>query len=298
MTTPQVSIIIPSINREASLKKTLFCLERQIDVRFEIIVVHQSEFNTLNTTDFQNNISFIKSNIESASVARNIGILNSHSNILLFIDDDVLIEDNLFVYNHFKHYADKSIIGVVGRSYDINNKQPTYTRKARSFNESVGFLYYPKNYGSSTFFNSGRSNNLSVRKKYALAAGGMDENYTRGAHREETDFCLRVSNKFGAFLYDPNAKLVHLNESLGGIRSWDKNNFIKSKHHMIGAIYFNIKMAPFNYRLIYTYFTLRYLIFNKTILLRPMYYPKVITRLFSSYITALKLYKSDPKHIH
>ncbi len=295
MTVPQVSVIIPTINREDSLNRTLLCLEKQIDVNFEIIVIHQSEFSTLNTESSQSNISFIESNIESASAARNIGILNSKGEVLLFLDDDILIEDNCFVYKHFKHYADKNIIGVLGRSYD-HDKTP-FSRTPRSFNKVVGFLYYPKNYGCNTFFSSGRSNNLSVRKDVAIDVGAMDENYTRGAHREETDFCLRVSNKFGDFLYDPNAKLIHMNESLGGIRSWDKNSFIKSKHHMVGAIYFNLKMMPLKYKLELFFITLRYLFLNKTILTRPSLYPTTIKRCLHSFIIAYKIYKAGPKQL-
>ncbi|PCI99615.1 MAG: hypothetical protein COB15_03900 [Flavobacteriales bacterium] len=294
----QVSIIIPTINREDKLKQTLYCLEKQITVTFEILVIYQSEFNQFNIDIFPDNVSFIKSHNESASAARNIGIRNSKSDILLFIDDDVLIKNQYFVYNHHRHYIDKNISGVVGRSFDKYDTPISYSRTSRSFNHIVGFFYYPKNYGVNTFVNSGRSNNLSVRKNIAIAVGGMDENYTRGAHREETDFCLRVSKKYGLFLYDANATLIHLNEPLGGIRSWNDSNYIKAKHNMVGAIYFDLKMAPTKFRLEYFLATLRYLILNKTILIRPQLYYTVITRVINSFITAYKAHKSGPKYLN
>lgn len=294
---PNISIIIPTINREGSLTKTLSCLENQINVNFEIIVIHQSNFSSLKTNEFQLNISLIKSSIESASAARNLGILNSKGNILLFIDDDILIEDKNYVYNHFKHYSDKQIVGVVGRSYEHNDQEINYTRKVSSYKKNIGFLYYPKNYGVNTFFSSGRSNNLSVRKKYAIEAGGMDENYIRGGHREETDFCLRVNNQFGPFLYDPNAKLIHLNDSSGGIRSWSKDQYIRDYHNILGAIYFFLKMSTFNNKLEFLYATLRYLFLNKTVFRRPKLYYPILKKTIKAYIQAYKLYKSGPKHI-
>lgn len=297
MLAPHVSVIIPSINREKHLKQTLTCLEKQVGVRFESIVIHQSEYNSLKSSPFQHNISFIKSDLESASVARNIGIDNSKGEILLFIDDDVLITDEYFVYKHFRHYSDNKIPGVVGRSIEKGFNALTYSRSKKSFNKDIGFFYFPQSYGSGTFSQSGRSNNLSVRRALAVEVGGMDENYPRGAHREETDFCLRVSRQFGNFIYDPNSVLTHLNEFTGGIRSWNDNDYLKAKHNMVGAIYFNLKMAPLRYKHEYIFATLRYFILNKTILTRPQLYYPVVKRVLSSYAKAYKLYKSGPKYL-
>jgi len=296
MTNPQVSIIIPTINREKSLKQTLLGLKNQKQVSFEVLIIYQSPLTLLKTEDYPSNFSFIHSTIQSASTARNIGILNSKADILLFIDDDIIINDAYFVYKHFRHYSNSKIPGVVGRSIDKNTT--TYSRSQKSFNKNIGFFYFPKNYGTSTFLQSGRSNNLSVRKEYAIKVGGMDENYSRGAHREETDFCLRISRLYGAFIYDPNSVLIHLNEFSGGIRSWNDNQYIKAKHNIVGAIYFDLKMAPLKYKHEYLFATLRYFILNKTILSRPKLYSPIFKRIISSYIEAYKLYKSGPKYFN
>ena len=294
----QISIVIPTIHREKSLEQTLLGLKNQKQVVFEVLVIYQSPLTHLKSEDYPVNFYFLHSNKQSASAARNIGILNSKSEILLFIDDDVLINDDYFVYKHLRHYGNKQLPGVVGRSKEKSINKTTYLRPKRSFNNNIGFFYSSKDYGVSTFLQTGRSNNLSVRKEFAIKVGGMDENYSRGAHREETDFCLRISRQFGKFIYDPNSVVTHLNEFSGGIRSWNDSNYIKAKHHMVGAIYFGLKMAPLRYRHEYFFTTLRYLVCNKTILLRPRLYAKVIVRFISSYITAVKLVTSGPIYLN
>jgi len=125
----------------------------------------------------------------------------------------------------------------------------------------------------------------------------MDENYEKGAHREEGDFCLRVSRKYGNFIFDPQARLVHIGNPKGGIRSWNDSYYIKAKHNMVGAIYFVLKMAPLRFKHEYMFITLRYLFLNKIILSNPQLFYPTLKRVISSYINAYKLYKSGPKYL-
>ena len=72
---------------------------------------------------------------------------------------------------------------------------------------------------------NGASNHLSVRRREALAIGGMDAQFEKGAHREESDFCLRYTDRYGPLLFDPEATLVHLGDQSGGCRTWGINRF-------------------------------------------------------------------------
>ena len=93
------------------------------------------------------------------------------------MDDDVIIDDVHFLRKHYRHYNDKNIPGVIGCPLELSLKQkPRYSRHWFSdWKKEVGWLYFPSNYGCSTFATVGRSNNLSVRKEYAVKVGGMDE---------------------------------------------------------------------------------------------------------------------------
>ena len=149
--------------------------------------------------------------------------------------------------------------------------------------QEVAWLYFPSNYGCNTYVAVGRSNNLSVRRTSAIEVGGMDENYERGAHREEADFCLRLTRKFGPLFFDPNARLIHVGNKQGGIRSWNDSQFVKAEHNVVGAIYFDLKIAHLKYKLEFHLATLRYFVLNKVILSRPGLYLIVLKRLIKSY---------------
>lgn len=298
----KVSIIIPTINRYEDLLNTVNYLIAQSFDSYEIIIIDQTEITNHEIVSKIKSfpiVNYIQSDKKSASAARNIGIKNSNGEILLFVDDDVIITDQHFLFKHYRHYLDKDIPGVFGCPIEASsNQQLTYKRHKISYrSSSVSWLYFPSNYGCSTTIAVGRSNNLSVRKDVAIVVGGMDENYEKGAHREEGDFCLRVSWKFGDFLFDPHARLIHIGNTTGGIRSWNDNDYIKAKHNMVGAIYFDLKMAPIRYKHEYLFATLRYFILNKTILSRPKLYIPVLKRVVSSFITAYKLYKAGPMYL-
>ncbi len=97
----QVSVIIPTLNRKSDLEETLISISRCDKLPFEVIIVDQSENN--DTKGFcQNfkelNIRYFYTDIKSSALARNIWIdnLNKDSDMVLFLDDDVLLEKDFF----------------------------------------------------------------------------------------------------------------------------------------------------------------------------------------------------------
>ena len=303
MSEVKVSVVIPTINRYSDLENTIKYLLIQDFEGFELIVIDQSpiiDSDLYQRYENKPNISFIRSQLKSASASRNIGIKEAKGDILLFLDDDVIIEDVNFIRKHFRHYEDPDIPGVFGCPLELEgNQKKTYQRHWMSYlSAEAGWLYFPSNFGCNAYISVGRSNNLSVRKDYAIAVRGMDENYLKGAHREEGDFCLRIHRKYGPFLFDPKASLVHIGNPLGGIRSWNKGNYVKEQHNMEGAIYFDLRMAPIKYCLLYYHATIRYLIFNKTILMRPQLWLLASGRIIRSFVNVLKMLSSGAKYMN
>ena len=250
-----ISVIIPTLNRYSDLKSTLSDLFAQNFKNFEVIVIDQSDRKSFSEIECfkECRLVYLESKEKSASLARNIGIRKSKGEVLLFVDDDVIIKDKDFLSKHYRHYRDLNVPGVIGCPLEQSlNQSPRYNRHWFSeFEEKVGWLYFPSNYGCHAFVASGRSNNLSVRRSYAISVGGMDENYEKGAHREEADFCIRIFNKYGPFLFDPQARLIHIGNKIGGIRAWNDNDYIKARHHMVGAIYFVLHTASKKYCIIF-----------------------------------------------
>ena len=213
---------------------------------------------------------YFRSDERSASAGRNIGIREARGEILLFLDDDVIIDDPEFLQKHVRHYADPTVPGVVGCSLEQSaNQKVRYHRHWMSRRTDVGWLYFPANYGCFCKLAVGRSNNLSVRRKIAIDVGGMDENYVKGAHREEADFCLRVVEQYGTFIFDPEALLIHIGNVKGGIRSWNEDILVKAQHHFDGAMYLLHKMVPFRSLPDHLFATLFFFFYDKNLWKRP-----------------------------
>lgn len=290
-----ISVVIPTYNRYKCLSDTCKYLAKQKGCSFEIIIIDQTpEPSRQKLNEYE--IRYFVLSQPSASAARNLGLIHAQGEVVLFLDDDVIVEDEHFLAKHWRHYEDNSIVGVAGSAPDVGQSISLYPH--RFFRSTdLGWIYFSSNYGCQTWLRVGRSNNLSVRKSLALSIGGMDEQFERGAHREEADFGLRLTNKYGLFLYDPSASLVHISNSTGGIRSWQQRETIKAKHHMVGDIYFMLRHIPWKNRLEYFLLSLLYFVFPQKFKTSPKHFFPAIWQYISAWIEAFKKLKEGTKLI-
>jgi glycosyltransferase involved in cell wall biosynthesis len=297
----KISIIIPTINRYEDLQNTVNDLFNQSLQDFEILIIDQTDTineSVVSELKSKTNINYILSTNKSASAARNIGLLKSKYEIVLFLDDDVIIENKDFLKAYVTYFEDDSINGVIGPIIDVNNQSTTNTRHKRSFNKDWGWLFFPRNYDQKCEMNVGGSGNLCVRRSLAISIGGMDENFVKGAHREEGDFCYRYTEKFGWFIYDPKCALIHIGRKTGGVRSWSKNIKTKAQHHFDGSFYFIFNNVKVKHYPIHLFATLHFFFYRKEIIKRPDLIIITFFKLIKGIINGLIMLKNGPKHIH
>jgi len=295
-----ISIIIPTINRYEDLKNTVADLFNQSHLDFEIIIIDQTDdINKIIIDELKSklNINYILSNNKSASAARNIGLKNSKNEIILFLDDDVIIENKGFLKSYVTYFNDPKINGVIGPIVDIDNQTTTPNRHKWSYNKDWGWLFFPRTYDKKCEMNVGGSGNLCVRKSLALSIGGMDENFIKGAHREEGDFCYRYTQKFGWFIYEPKCALIHIGRQTGGVRSWNKNVKTKAQHHFDGSFYFMFNNVKVKHYPIHFFATLHFFFYRKEIIKRPDLAVITFFKLIKGIFNALRLLKDGPKLI-
>jgi len=291
-----LSIIIPTLNRYNDLENTLCNLNEQSYQDFEVVIIDQTDNPESERYLKRSKIKYFWSNDRSASGARNIGIKESKGDILLFLDDDIIIKNLDFIKNHIRHYSDELIPGIVGCIMEPDEIK-RMTRHSWSYKKNIGWLFFPRNYGLPAMVGCGGSGNLSVRRTIAILVGGMDENYKKGAHREESDFCTRVVKKYGLFKYDPDADIVHIGSPLGGIRSWSSGaDIVKKQQHFDGAFYFlikNFKIRELPYHLISTFI---FFFYNKKLLHKPHLFILTFYRMLKGVLFGLRYYKY-PKYL-
>ena len=237
-----ISIIIPTIGRTEHVLNCLSDLDRILAPNFEVLVVDQNEPSE--QTYFRDGHTFALRHFyvaePNASLARNIGLREARGESVLFLDDDVRITRADFLENHMRHYADTTIPGVYGQVLEVG-QIPTDLPSTDDIESDWGWMFLPPNYSRRCRTRNGASNNLSVRRDWAIAVGGMDAWFQKGARREETEFNLRYTLRYGSLVFDPDATLVHLSAS-GGSRNWGHVRKYVPMHLIVGHWYFLLRV--------------------------------------------------------
>ena len=120
MNTPQVSLIIPTYNRERVLCDTIRYALKQDFGNYEILVIDQTEKHSPETCLFLQSlpekVRIIHFFPASLPGARNRGVLEARGEIVLMIDDDVIIKED-FINQHLRYYQNPEVVCVTGRMF-------------------------------------------------------------------------------------------------------------------------------------------------------------------------------------
>lgn len=253
---------------------------------FEVIVVDQTssygkeEYNLLKRAVSNIGAKWVKQDEHSASKARNRGLLEAKSDIVLFLDDDVVFKSNL-LEEHIEPYRSSSVTGVAGQVLQGGSER--FDRSWLSKNRKFGWLFFPFNYAHAACVKGGMAGNLSVLRKNAIAVGGMDENFCAGGFREETDFCLRYSARFGWFAFNPRASIATISDPSGGIRTLPRS--VAEKNHLWCEFYFIRRNCSFPEAIVHWAYA-----FYRRWIQRPSACDYLLRTLPLILITALKVY--------
>ncbi|TAG89407.1 MAG: glycosyltransferase family 2 protein [Oscillatoriales cyanobacterium] len=225
-----ISVVIPTYNREQTLRDTLAGLIGQNYPNFEILVIDQTRIHESETQAYleqlanAGKIKWFRVNWANLPGARNYAVRRAVGDIILFIDDDVELP-NGFLAAHASNYLAKPDVGcVAGRVFD--------RMKLGDSGGDLAIDYLPPEAmdpGIAWYFIdlvhtvkpqqvlSARGCNMSFRKQVFTEHGlSFDERFAGSAVREESDFCLKLRSTGLKIWYDPNACLVHLGEESGG----------------------------------------------------------------------------------
>lgn len=128
-----VSVIIPTYNRKSSLQITLDLLKKQTwsHERIEVIVVDDGSMDdtpSIAVQAFPYKFKYIRQENQGSAAARNRGAEESHGDILVFIDDDILLEPEYIAglieeHNHFNR-----IVGMGTCLPYLNEKSSVFER--------------------------------------------------------------------------------------------------------------------------------------------------------------------------
>lgn len=229
-----VSVIIPTRNRHQALRNCLESIIASGSSYKEILVVDSSDEPVREKNEELTKGLGAKYSYEGRkrlAVARNTGIKMSRGDIVVFADDDFIVDKN-WLNNLIQNYSDPEVISCSGRmrpyhkdsesrlfekyqDFDLGDKKHIFTGKDISILKLFGLITEIGNkaLGSKTPLPwAAGAGFCSFRKKIFKEVGFFDEDLGRGnfSTGEDTDMMYRILKKTGyKIVYEPEAIVYH-----------------------------------------------------------------------------------------
>ncbi|MDC0977672.1 glycosyltransferase [bacterium] len=268
----KASVIIPTKNKIKTLELVLLALNHQIfsPDEFEVIVVDDgSQGNLLKSIKELKlliNIRYLKVERQDqkfrAGTMRNLGAKEAQGEVLIFIDDDVIVQP-AFIHEHLKIHEKQKNLTVIGYRYHVANelqkgvaelvkRQEMYLLDTIPFGPDIrqysydsyqikeGLIRMPAPW---RFYHS---NNISLKKTTFQKIGGFDEGFT-GWGDEDLELGYRLYKAKIRFYLNKQAIGYHFDHPIDRKKRYtsilqNKIAFIK-KHNNLEVEQYNDEFA-------------------------------------------------------
>ncbi len=217
------SVIICSYNRSASLKDTIESLVKQEcdwDSVAEIIIVDNNSTDGTEklirsyATSFKTRLIYLKEKRQGKSHALNLAITTSRGDVLVFTDDDVIL-DPKWLNEIMRSFKENEIDVLGGRTLPLYSAQTPEWVRQNQFHLSGPIVSY--DYGEDTIdYSSGKipkfiGANVAFKKDLFVAAGlyNIDLGVGRGIFGEDTEMFLRIVRLGKRVFYNGKALVWH-----------------------------------------------------------------------------------------
>jgi len=238
VSSPYVSVVVPTFNRAESLRCTLQALERQTCPKdqFEVIVVddgssdHTVSMLAEQVGSLKLTLKVFRQENAGPGKARNRGAQEASGEIVLYIDDDIEPVESLIDTHASHHRANENLVVIGPMSPDpaLSKVEPMWIAwehaMLQRIYQNVVAGVWPK--VTPNLFYSG---NASLRRHQLLAIGGFDTTFKR---QEDVEMAVRLFRSFNVdFLFDPVADGLHRPQR--SFESWYKVPFSYGQYDVI-----------------------------------------------------------------
>ncbi|HUJ73138.1 MAG TPA: glycosyltransferase [Verrucomicrobiae bacterium] len=287
----QVSVVLPTLYRDPFLKRVLHDLLKQEGLAaWEIVVIDQNavpvaerdgELHRLGAIGL---VRWVECVGKGVVYAHNLGIALARGDIVVFIDDDVKIDDSRFLERHWRTHETSApdVAAVCGREVNPGGAEFVRVIDYRRTSPMEDILHFPRNYCQPTAAVVLSTANCSVKKGPLLKVEGFDERFRGASYGDDGDLALRLVQRGYQILYDPGPALVHLHAPFGGMRLTGTNPHMHFSQcdRIVSAVVFyhkHIRGQYPQYRWFYIYhYILRKSVLLKVNLQRPWRLPAVV----------------------
>lgn len=198
----QVSVIIPTRNRSSYLLQILLNINAQTYRHIEVIIIDQSDvFLPVDSSAYFFPLQHIKDDNRGQSSARNKGIDLAKGEYFLFVDDDMLVNEN-WVEAHLKAFQETDTHVSCGHYYEEEKNNDAYSSGYRIASQIPG-------------------NNFMVKNDFFTLTGNFKTVYD-GFPFEDNELFFRAIAANRKMILNKRAAARHLQASQGGMREYER----------------------------------------------------------------------------
>jgi len=208
---PDVSIVVPTYNRRASVERLLSALGEQTHPadRFEVLVIDDG--STDGTPDQLRRLTpkyalrILEQAHQGPAEARNLGVASATAPLILFLDDDVVPARDSVAVHVASHAAEGPSAVVIGpMSPPVGWPRSAWVRweeekLQRQYNSMLAGEW---SCTERQFYTA----NSSLSRALFSAAGGFDATFKRA---EDVELGYRLRNLGARFVFNPAADVLH-----------------------------------------------------------------------------------------
>jgi glycosyltransferase involved in cell wall biosynthesis len=240
-----ISVVICTKDRLNDLNECVRSIIRQSITPLELVIVDVSSTELVEqyVKELQRRVPwvcrYIKQTSGGLTHARNLGVERCAGDVILFLDDDVIL-DSEYLRNIEENYKGDNELGGVQGLIQLERSTPFWRffhyaflldspRKGKVL--SSGFSTYPEA-AVRMYVETLTGCNMSYRS-WIFQSFSFDESFTGYGYIEDQDFSYRVGKKYHLLL-EPRAKLIHKVSQLG--RSDSRSSYreiIRNLHYFI-----------------------------------------------------------------
>lgn len=225
----ELSIIIPTYNRAASLRKTLDSIATQTfpTDEYEVVVVDDGSTESITSfasRDFPFELRCVRQTNLGAAMARNNGAHHATGRLLLFLDDDILLHEGFLTALVQAHGDSDRLITMGSYLPVLNGRDTTYARHRANYIAAER----PLSGNRVEPFTECASNNLAVERDAFFAIGQWRDLFGDGPTLwGDVEFGYRAQQHGFRFLRVYNALLYHCDYTVETL-----DNACRRAHHI------------------------------------------------------------------
>jgi len=235
----RISVVIPTRNRREHLEECLKSLFEANPLPNEVIVLDAGSTDGTEEAVKQYSITFVRVNEPNRQRQRNIGLSKTTGEIVVFLDDDVVIDKPAL--RHIMNAYSIDVGGVGGRILPYGMPRNYWVAacgnivgKVRNDGVVIGNFDIPLKKSKEVDCLQGCF--MSFRREALQKVGGFDENYASFFRGDDTDVSFVVKKRGYKLIYEPKAIVWH--KALGK-RSYSTENW--AYFYIRGCTYFYFK---------------------------------------------------------